>query len=149
MPRIGLLSRNGDIPREVVLDAGPIIALLHEADHDHDAALRGFRQLGSVRARLVAPLPIVFEVFKWLLSEGGPLVARGGLQRMHAVLEIAYLEPAHLQTIDRILAAMPRWNGTLEDATIAAIAEARGAPVWTLNYRDLRAFQDLQFWNPA
>ena len=45
--------------------------------------------------------------------------------------------------------SMPRWYGSLEDATEAVIAEARGLPVRTLNYRDLRAFNELEFWTPG
>jgi predicted nucleic acid-binding protein len=132
-----------------VLDAGPVIALLHEADHDHDLALRGFRQLRAARARLLAPLPIVFEVFKWLLGEGGPHAARRGLQHMLTVMDVVFLEPAHLESVSRIAASMPNWSGTLEDATVVTVAEARRLPVWTLNYRDLSAFPNLQFWTPG
>ena len=68
---------------------------------------------------------------------------------MQRVLEIVYVEPDQVLVIDQILERMPRWHGTLEDATVAVIAEARAVPVWTLNYRDLRAFPNLQFWTPG
>ncbi|MBA2451076.1 MAG: hypothetical protein H0V51_23945 [Chloroflexi bacterium] len=63
---------NADRPARVVLDAGPLIALLHSMDSDHEVAVAGFERLARERARLVTPLPIVFEVYKWLLYEAGP-----------------------------------------------------------------------------
>ena len=41
-------------------------------DSDHEVAVAGFERLAREGARLVTPLPIVFEVYKWLLYEAGP-----------------------------------------------------------------------------
>jgi hypothetical protein len=131
-----------------VLDAGPLIALLHGADPDHASAVAGFRQLTAFRARLLVPLPIVFEVYKWLLFEGGVGPARVALQRMRQSLEVAYPAQAELDALTQLVSAMPNWAGTLEDALVALTALKLAAPVWTLNYRDLAAFQRLQFWTP-
>ena len=131
-----------------MLDAGPLIALLHGSDPDHANAAAGFRQLVTARAHLIAPLPIVFEVFKWLVYEGGPTVARIGLIRLRQSVEIMYPVEADLETVTAIVAALPAWSGTLEDALVAATGLRWAAPVWTLNYRDLSAFGKLEFWTP-
>jgi predicted nucleic acid-binding protein len=132
-----------------VLDAGPLIALIHGSDAYHAVAARGFEQLTTARARLVAPLPIVFEVYKWLLYEAGPQVARTGLRHMRDGLEIVAVEAADFEDAVAIVEAMPGWLGTLEDALVAAVCLRSGWPLWTLNFRDLSAFDGLPFWTPG
>jgi len=133
-------------PQRLVLDAGPLIALFHAADPDHGSVVRGFQELAGAGAHLLIPLPVVFEVFKWLLFEGGPAVARRALERMVEALEVLPLGPEDLEALRVLLASRPEWRGTLEDASVVLLALRAGAPVWTLNYRDLGAFRELSFW---
>ena len=142
-------AASAEAPARLVLDAGPLIALLHRADPDHAAATAGFRQLTQVRTRLVTPLPIVFEVYKWLVYEAHPAAAQLGLQQMRRGLEIVYPAATELNEVGSVLAAMPTWKGTLEDALVAVTGLRLDAPVWRLNFRDLAAFRNLQFWTPA
>ena len=100
-------------------------------------------------ARVVAPLPVVFEVYKWLVQETRPAIARQGLQRMQRTLDIAYTEPAHVIEVLELLNRMPNWSGTLEDALVAVTGLRLDIPVWTLNHRDLAAFRNLHFWTPG
>ncbi len=93
-------------------------------------------------------MPILFEVFKWLLFEAGPQAARKGLAK---VVEGAVVVPFNLEDLEEarlLLTRLPGWEGTLEDASVALLALRLGAPVWTLNYRDLGAFPTLRFWTP-
>ena len=115
------------IPERLVLDAGPLIALLHRSDPDHEEAVRGFRRLAEGGARLFLPMPVLFEVFKWLLFQAGPKAAREGLAKVE---EGAVVVPFTLED--------------LEEVRLLRL----GAPVWTLNYRDLGAFPALRFWTP-
>jgi predicted nucleic acid-binding protein len=135
-------------PNALVLDAGPVIALLHAKDPDHALAVRGFQALARVRSRLVAPLPILFEVFKWVLYEAGPEPARTALERLRDSVELVYIDPAMQRALIDAIVAMPHWGGTLEDACVALLAAQRGIPLWTLNYRDLSAFSRVAFWAP-
>jgi hypothetical protein len=89
---------------------------------------------------------VLFEVYKWLLFEGGPAVARRALARMLEALEVEPLRADDLEAIRLLLAARPEWKGTLEDASVVLLALRLGAPVWTLNYRDLGVFSELSFW---
>ena len=59
--RTGLLSTGADLAK-AVLDAGPLIALLHGVDPDHASALRGFEELTRARVRLITPLADAHEV---------------------------------------------------------------------------------------
>lgn len=142
-------ARSADPPPRLALDAGPIIALLHARDSAHAAAVAGFAELHAARSWLVTPLPVVFEVYKWLCYEARPDVARLGLAHMRRTLEIVYPASADMEDVSGILAAMPAWAGTLEDALVASVGLRLGIPVWTLSYRDLAAFRNLAFWTPA
>ncbi len=89
---------------------------------------------------------MVFEVYKWLLFEGGPAVARRALERMVEALEVVPMRAEDLEAIQVLLAGRPDWKGTLEDASVVLLALRAKAPVWTLNYRDLGEFRELSFW---
>jgi predicted nucleic acid-binding protein len=144
-----LCAASAEAPPRVVLDAGPLIALLHRADADHATAAAGFRQLAEARTRLITPLPIVFEVYKWLLYESHQGASRLGLQQMRRGLDIVYPAAPELDDVATMLTAMPTWKGTLEDALVAETGLRLDAPVWTLNFRDLAAFRNLRFWTPT
>lgn len=143
------MRRNGDVPAGIVLDAGPLIALAYSADPDHAVSRAGFDTLIRGRARLVAPLPIVFEVYKWLLHQAGARVAQAALVDMRSVLELVFPDPSIFDDVLAMVTALgTRWNGSLEDALVAAVAIRLRLPAWTLNYRDLAAFPRLALWSP-
>jgi predicted nucleic acid-binding protein len=133
----------------LVLDSGPLIAGLHARDLDHRAARAGFAQLAEGRSRLVAPLPIVFEVYKWLLRESNQRSAQRALVYMRRGLEVRYPTAADLEAVSGVVNRLSNWRGTLEDALVAIVATRERIPVWTLNYRDLAAFPNLRFWTPS
>lgn len=87
-------ARSGD-PGEVSPGRGALIALLHRSDPDHEEALRGFRRLAEGGARLFLPMPVLFEVFKWLLFQAGPKAARKGLAK---VVEARWWSPSTWRT---------------------------------------------------
>lgn len=136
-----------DEPRRLVLDAGPLIALFHAKDPDHSKALDGFRRLVRHKTRLVTPLPVVFEVYKWLLFQAGPETARKGLKGLVETLEIEPLDLESFVVLQASVQGLPGWRGSLEDASVALLALRLKAPVWTFNYRDLGVFKGLSFWN--
>lgn len=133
----------------VVLDAGPLIALAHRADPDHASVRVGFEHLADERARLIVPLPIVFEVYKWLLYHASPASARGALTHMRAALEIVFSGRQDFDDATSLIMGLrPEWTGTVEDALIAAVGARLRLPVWTLNYRDFSALRRLELWTP-
>jgi predicted nucleic acid-binding protein len=140
---------SGDVPRRLVVDAGPLIALFHEPDHAHTVAVAGFHQLFEARTEVLIPLPIVFEVYKWIVYQTHPAVARQALERMREALDIVHPSPDDLDEVVIVLDSMPTWGGSLEDALVAVTGLSLDVPVWTLNYRDLSAFRNLQFWTPT
>ena len=140
---------NGRIPPGVILDAGPLIALSHQSDRDHAAARAGFDSLIAGRSRLITPLPIVFEVYKWLLYEAGAAAAQTALAHMRSALDVVFPTQRDVDDTVALVRALGRgWKGSLEDALVAACAIRRRLPAWTLNYRDLGAFPRLELWAP-
>jgi predicted nucleic acid-binding protein len=102
-----------------------------------------------MRATVVVPVAIVFEVYKWLAYEVSIDAARVGLARMRQSFELPPLDRSEVQELAGLLERMPRWAGSLEDALVAMMGLRTDTPVWTLNYRDLAAFPNLRFWTPA
>ncbi|HEV2283541.1 MAG TPA: type II toxin-antitoxin system VapC family toxin [bacterium] len=137
------------LPSGIVLDAGPVIALAYQSDRDHAMARTGFDALITARSRLIIPLPIMFEVYKWLVYEAGAAVGQTALAHMHRALEIVFPSQRDFDDTVALVGALgPGWKGSLEDALVAAVAIRLRLPAWTLNYRDLGAFPRLQLWAP-
>jgi predicted nucleic acid-binding protein len=132
-----------------VLDTGPLVALFSERDVDHAAAVRGFEQLHQTRTRLITPLPITLEVFRWFIYRLGARAARDYLTRMRRAVEIEYPTAVDFDEVVALVRSMPTWEGSLEDAMEARMARTLQAPVLTLNYRDFGAFYRFEFWAPA
>lgn len=52
--------------KKLVLDAGPLIALVSQQDNYHNEAIRGFTQIPRIFGEMLTPLPILFEVYKFV-----------------------------------------------------------------------------------
>jgi hypothetical protein len=133
----------------LVLDAGPLIGLLNRRDGYHQDALRGFEHLASTRTVLHVSLPIVIEVFKWLLYRTDIRTARRALGWMLEDLQIFYLGAPDVTEMVGLMMSRSQWTGTLEDVSVVLAAIRLDAPVWTIDYGDLSAFPNLQFWTPG
>lgn len=132
----------------LLLDAGPLIALFAAQDRDHAMAQQGFAQLAQAQTQLITPIPIIFEVYKWLLYETSPAIAQSALKVMrHSVHELP-VTSVELEMLQSLVALIPNWKGSLEDAIVIVSAQKLNCPVWTLNYRDFGVFTTLSFWNP-
>ena len=143
-----MFSPNADPPPRIVLDAGPLITLMHLDDRDHGDAVEGFGRLAAARARLSAPLPIVFEVYKPGAAREWRTGGRACAGHMRRALDLVFPTPADFDQVVAVAEAMGSWRGTLEDALVAVVALREAVPVWTLDYRDLSAFPRLRFWKP-
>ncbi len=132
----------------LILDAGPLIALFSAQDQDHALCRAGFEQLASQNATLRIPMPVLFEVYKWLLYHISYPEAQQALSVMQDSLEIDPITASDFAEITQLVRSLQNWCGSLEDASIVIIAQQHQSPVWTLNYRDLGLFKTLQFWIP-
>ncbi len=62
--------------KRLVLDAGPLIALLSKKDQYHDNAQQGFTQIPVTFGEVLTPLPILFEVYKFVSRKESAQVAQ-------------------------------------------------------------------------
>ncbi|MEL6319858.1 MAG: type II toxin-antitoxin system VapC family toxin [Cyanobacteria bacterium J06626_14] len=134
--------------KQIVLDAGPLIALFYAKDTYHAQCVAGFRQLIESNTLLLTPLPIIFEVYKWLLQRTTSKVAQQTLLTMNDSLHILTVDAEAFSQLQTAIAQLPQWKGSLEDATVMLTGLQYGCPVWTYNFRDFSIFSSLEFWNP-
>ena len=134
--------------KQIVLDAGALIALFHQNDRYHAEADLGFRQLFQQKTVLWTPLPIVFEVYKWLLNHQRYETACDALTLMLDVLQPVFLDRSDVLTLQQMIQTLSGWGGSMEDASVIHTAQRYRCPVWTMNYRDFGTIQGLHFWTP-
>jgi predicted nucleic acid-binding protein len=134
--------------RRLVLDAGPIIALLSAADDRHSECVAGFAKLPTEFGEVLTPLPILFEVYKFVARNGSPEAAQKALAIIVSDTVVVPLDLEAFQNIYSMVCQIPNWQGSLEDASVVAIAMTYNAPVWTLDYRDLSWFKNIELWTP-
>jgi predicted nucleic acid-binding protein len=121
----------------VLLDTGPVIALVTERDHNHSWATAAFAQIETEKRGARLPYPAAVELHRFLLFQKPP--------RVTAVLAIfdtiltAY--PLTMPTAEDVAAATesmaryPDQKISLVDATIAAMTRRERRPVLTLDER--------------
>ncbi len=134
--------------KQLILDASPLIALFYGKDNYHQEAVRGFQQLSKNKSQLFTPIPIIFEVYKWLLHRQGSNLAQTTFAVMYESLYPIAIGEKELNQLREIISHLPEWQGTLEDATVLLLAQRYSSPIWTLNYRDFSLFKQLQLWTP-
>lgn len=147
--RTGTPTVTAEPPRTIIIDTGPLIGVMYADDAYHEDASRGFGQLFTGHTQVILPVPILFEVYKRLAYDVGPALAHQAFEFMRASFTLWYIESDELARLHELILLMGWWGGSLEDAVLAMSGLARDVPVWTYNYRDLRAFPNLQFWTPA
>ncbi|MGK7889833.1 MAG: type II toxin-antitoxin system VapC family toxin [Leptolyngbyaceae cyanobacterium] len=123
--------------------------MFYSKDTYHHDCVRGFEELAYTQTILLTPLPIVFEVYKWLLQRTSPTVAQNTLATMTDSLHVLPLTPEQFKTLQELIFRLPQWHGSLEDATVALTALQYKCPIWTYNFRDFSIFSAIEFWNPS
>ena len=135
--------------KQLVLDAGPLIGLFFAKDTYHKECVAGFAQLSQQQKILLTPVPIIFEVYKWLLQRTRPEIAQNALKIMQSSLHPIALEQDDFDELQGMVLELTQWQGSLEDGTVLLMALKYRCPVWTYNFRDFGIFKTLEFWNPA
>jgi predicted nucleic acid-binding protein len=133
---------------QLVLDTGPLIALFYTKDINHAACISGFRQLNQSNTTVLIPIPILFEVYKWLLKRVGSEPAQKTLDVIRESMQTVALSQFDFQELHEMIRVLPDWNGSLEDATAILLAKRYQCPIWTLNHQDFERFTGLEFWGP-
>ncbi|NEO26332.1 MAG: hypothetical protein F6K03_05395, partial [Kamptonema sp. SIO4C4] len=93
-----------------------------DEDRYHLQAVRGFQQLQKEGQPLILPLPIVFEVHRWLLQQQGPQLAQSVFAAIERRFQIYTISESDLAGIKQIILNVPQWLGTLADASVVYVA---------------------------
>jgi predicted nucleic acid-binding protein len=134
--------------KRLVLDAGPLIALFSAKDDYHEQCKAGFGKLPNLFNEVLTPLPILFEVYKFVCREQSSKVAQTALAGIYEETLVIPMEMKTFRKIYNLVLQMPDWKGSLEDASVVITAQRFEASVWTLDYRDLSWFKNLDLWMP-
>lgn len=134
--------------KRLVLDAGPLIALVSERDNYHSEAKLGFSQISLVFGEVLTPLPILFEVYKFVSRNESPKIAQKLLSVIQEETVIVTISESDFVSISDLVLNFSHWGGTLEDASVIVIAKKYQGQIWTIDYKDLGFFGDIEFWNP-
>ncbi len=134
--------------RRLVLDAGPLIALFSVKDDHHQKCKAGLAKLPEEFGEVLTPLPILFEVYKFVAREQSPTVAQKALAVIVDDTVVVPLEMEAFRNVYSLVEMMPNWQGSLEDASVVVTAQQYSACVWTLDYRDLSWFKNIELWSP-
>ena len=132
-----------------MLDAEPLIALVSKKDDYHSEVKRGFSQIPNNFSEVLTPLPIVFEVYKFVSRNESAKAAQKLLSIIQYDTVIIPISETDFATISDLVLQITDWQGTLEDASVIIIAQQYQAQVWTLDYKDLGYFSNVQFWTPS
>ncbi|MEH1913890.1 type II toxin-antitoxin system VapC family toxin [Nostoc sp.] len=134
--------------KRLVLDAGPLIALVSVQDDYHQEYKAGFSKLPALFGEVLTPLPVLFEVYNFVLREQS---SRAAMTALGVISENTVTVPVNMEMFQEIYSMVrqiPDWQGTLEDASVVAVAQLYDTSVWTLDYRDLSWFKSLELWSP-
>ena len=134
--------------KRLVLDSGPLIGLLSKKDQYHQEAKRGFKQIPVTFGEVLTPLPILFEVYKFVSRYQSVNAARALLSIIQTETVIIPLSNPDFTTISDLVLTTPNWQGSLEDAAVIFTVQQYQAQIWTIDYQDFGFFNNLEFWNP-
>lgn len=126
--------------KRLVLDAGPLIALVSERDNYHSEAKLGFSQISLLFGEVLTPLPILFEVYKFVSRNESPKIAQKLLSVIQKETVIVTISESDFVSISDLVLNFSHWGGTLEDASVIVIAKKYQGKIWTIDYKDLGFF---------
>jgi predicted nucleic acid-binding protein len=132
---------------QLVVDAGPLIAVFHLQDIEHQTCLARFKQILDGQYNLLTTFPVLCEVHKLIQRYASPPMAQAALIELREALEIVPFDGPDVEDAIALVAATSEWKGTLQDASVIVLTRQFGLPVWTLDYRDFSRFPDVKLWN--
>lgn len=134
------MTRRGQL--RILMDTGPLFALLYSRDGKHGAAVAILEELEDVNAEISCAYPAALEAHRLMLTREVVTVAHA-----HALIADALeIFPPTMPTredVDEALESLRRYSDqkiTLTDATLAAMARREGRLVFTFDERQ-RHFQ--------
>lgn len=123
----------------VVVDTGPLIALMDVRDEYHEACAAWYEQ---ERSQLLLPMPVITEVGYTLGKQGGPELEAEFLVRLGQERRFTLCSPGRrdLQRMAEVMRNYAGLNLGTADVSVIAIAEHYGTTtIATIDHRDFRA----------
>lgn len=122
----------------VLVDAGPLVAILRAEDQYHEVCVRTLTQL---RDPLLSCWPVITEA-AWLLRRHPRALEKLLLGSAGSFLELAQLSGAEAVPIAEILNRYAGLRPQLADATLVYLAERENVhTIFTLDRRDFSAYR--------
>jgi uncharacterized protein len=122
----------------VLVDTGPLVAVLSERDSEHE---RCVEELHRLRPPLVTTWPVLTEA-AYLLRDERVAVEKLLAAPAEGLLRVVDLEDAALPWISRFLRRYPKLEPQLADASLVYLAEKRNiAKLFTLDRRDFSIYR--------
>jgi predicted nucleic acid-binding protein len=124
--------------RAVLIDAGPLVALLDRSDHHHEAVVKA---LQKIQDPLVSVWPVVVEAM-YLLSSSWP--AQKALWEIleTGTVQLLPLEQADLPPMKNLMEKYRDLPMDMADAALVRVAEREGIRrVLTLDQRDFGIYR--------
>jgi hypothetical protein len=122
----------------VLLDTGPLVAILNRTDSQHE---RCAQALKSIRPPLLTSWPVITEA-AWLLRQHEGLLA--GLYALGArgVFEIQAISQDELPDLQRLMNRYKSLSPQLADLSLVHLAQREGLEtVFTLDRRDFSVYR--------
>jgi predicted nucleic acid-binding protein len=122
----------------VLVDTGPLVAILRAEDQYHDLCVRTLTQ---IRDPLLSCWPVITEV-AWLLRRHPRAVEKLLLGSAGSFLELAHLSGAEAVPMAEILNRYAGLRPQLADATLVYLAERENVhTIFTLDRRDFSVYR--------
>jgi predicted nucleic acid-binding protein len=122
----------------VLVDTGPLVAILRAEDQYHDLCVRTLTQ---IRDPLLSCWPVITEA-AWLLRRHPRAVEKLLLGSAGSFLELAHLSGAEAVPIAEILNRYAGLRPQLADATLVYLAERENVhTIFTLDRRDFSVYR--------
>jgi uncharacterized protein len=122
----------------VLVDTGPLVAILRAEDHYHELCVRTLAQLGGP---LLSCWPVITEA-AWLLRSHPRAIERLLLGSDGSFLELAHLSGTEAIPIAEILNRYAGLRPQLADASLVYLAERENInTIFTLDRRDFAVYR--------
>ena len=124
--------------QRILADTGPIVAILSEADQQHQ---RCVAELAGLRPPLFTCWPVLTEA-QWLLRHD-PQAVEGLFRAFESgLLALLAVDEAAMPWLAAFLRRYPKIKPDLADATLVYLAEREGiSTVFTLDQRDFSVYR--------
>ena len=119
--------------RSLLVDTGPLYALLDPDDAHHDEAHDQLRRSYEIAPTLSVAYPTLLETYTLVIRRSGARVAQRWLRDANEGLGLINPTAQDYASAALLVQRYPDQMITLFDTTIAVISEALDLPVWTFD----------------